>query len=58
MDLAYLFRPLRSALANVMLLACADAVLAQSVTPRQILIGQNITLQGGKTHTASLWWMA
>ncbi|MFO0490450.1 MAG: ABC transporter substrate-binding protein [Curvibacter sp.] len=31
-----------------MLLACADAVLAQSVTPRQILIGQNITLQGGK----------
>ncbi|MCA3236984.1 MAG: ABC transporter substrate-binding protein [Curvibacter sp.] len=48
MDLAYLFRPLRFAFANVMLLACADAVLAQSVTPRQILIGQNITLQGGK----------
>jgi branched-chain amino acid transport system substrate-binding protein len=50
MDFAFLRRPLRPALAALVLLAAAGVALAQGVSPRQILIGQNITLQGGKNE--------
>lgn len=43
-------RQLRRHLAGVVLLAAAGLALAQGVGPRQILIGQNITLQGGKNE--------
>lgn len=45
-----LTRQLRRHLAGVVLLAAASLALAQGVGPRQILIGQNITLQGGKNE--------
>ena len=43
-------RPLRLLLSTVALLAVTSTALAQGVSPKQILIGQNITLQGGKNE--------
>lgn len=50
MSSSTLTRQLRRHLAGVVLLAAAGLGLAQGVGPRQILIGQNITLQGGKNE--------
>lgn len=43
-------RPLRLLLSTVVLLAVTSTALAQGVSTRQILIGQNITLQGGRNE--------